>query len=435
MSQDTDLASSSFHGSYGLDLFPSDLESSQQTIESTPASELLHPMISSSLERFGNDWIVYSEMSKENFIFWWLQTIHGNELRERNKSFWDRSRSHSEAWNSFKQVAHTVTGDPKIVCQKCGQLLDHPSRKLNGTTPMARHLRGEKCQRLSNRVAGNSSLQELFARQARDYPAHEKRESFTKELWQQDILTAITGLRLPFLIIENPLFQRLLQRAQSSPLPLEFPSAKTIQCQLRDTKYRELLLEFEPLHGSHTGVNLGTVLFEVLQRYQLVERVLAVTTDNASNNQTLVGRVHEQLESLNISTTTPIIRVPCIAHVIQLSLKSLLGYMKLEPVNEATQREWSENQSQSLRASQRKGIISTLSKVRGLAVFINASPQRRDTFRSLQIEGSKLLPIQDVKTRWNSTFLMLRRAKRLQLVFNKYCSENQYAQFTLDRDE
>ena len=168
MSQDTDLASSSFHGSYGLDLFHSDLHSSQQTIESTPASEPVYPMMSSSLERFGNDWIVYSEMSKEDFIFWWLQTIHGNELRERNKSFWDRSRSHSEAWNSFKQVAHTVTGDPKIVCQKCGQLLDHPSRKLNGTTPMARHLRGEKCQRLSNRLVGDSSLQELFARQVRN---------------------------------------------------------------------------------------------------------------------------------------------------------------------------------------------------------------------------------------------------------------------------
>ncbi|KAJ5264753.1 hypothetical protein N7505_007546 [Penicillium chrysogenum] len=178
MSQVTDLSSSSLHGSYGPDLFSSDLQSSQQSrqpiIESTPASESVHPMIASSLERFGNDRIAYSEMSKEDFIFWWLQTIHGNELRERNKSFWDRSRSHSE------------------LCQ----------------------------------------------------------------------------------------FQ-----------------------------------------------------------------------------------------------------------------------------------------------------------VRGLAVCINASPQRRDTLRSLQIEGSKLLPIQGVKTRWNSTFLMLRRAKRLQLVFNKYCSENQYAQFTLDRDE
>ncbi|KAJ5842239.1 hypothetical protein N7534_012069 [Penicillium rubens] len=97
MSQVTDLSSSSLHGTYGLDFFPSDLQSSpqssQQIIESTPASEPVHPMIASSLERFGNDWIAYSEMSKEDFIFWWLQTIHGNE---RNKSFWDRSRSHSE---------------------------------------------------------------------------------------------------------------------------------------------------------------------------------------------------------------------------------------------------------------------------------------------------------------------------------------------------
>lgn len=31
------------------------------------------------------------------------------------------------------------------------------------------------------------------------------------------------------------------------------------------------------------------------------------------------------------------------------------------------------------------------------------------------------MPMQDVKTRWNSTFLMLRRAKRLQSTFNEFC--------------
>jgi hypothetical protein len=40
----------------------------------------------------------------------------------------------------------------------------------------------------------------------------------------------------------------------------------------------------------------------------------------------------------------------------------------------------------------------------------------------LQTESPKLVPIQDVKTRWNSTFLMLRRAKRLQSVFDTFCS-------------
>ncbi|KAJ5413745.1 hypothetical protein N7509_000372 [Penicillium cosmopolitanum] len=59
-------------------------------------------------------------------------------------------------------------------------------------------------------------------------------------------------------------------------------------------------------------------------------------------------------------------------------------------------------------------IINTLKKIRELAVFINASPQRRDAFQSLQTTPIRLLPIQDLRTRWNSTFLMLDRAKRLQ---------------------
>lgn len=50
-----------------------------------------------------------------------------------------------------------------------------------------------------------------------------------------------------------------------------------------------------------------------------------------------------------------------------------------------------------------------------------------------------MVPIQDVRTRWNSTFLMLRRAKRLQPILNQFCSQfcsqiNQ-AQFTLSSEE
>ncbi|KAJ5849405.1 hypothetical protein N7534_008094 [Penicillium rubens] len=42
---------------------------------------------------------------------------------------------------------------------------------------------------------------------------------------------------------------------------------------------------------------------------------------------------------------------------------------------------------------------------------------------SLQTEEPKLVPIQDVRTRWNSTFLMLRRAKRLQPIFDEFRSQ------------
>ena len=56
--------------------------------------------------------------------------------------------------------------------------------------------------------------------------------------------------------------------------------------------------------------------------------MLTVTTDNASNNVTLIASVHEAIESLQPSNDVVIIRVPCIVYIIQLSLKDLLRKIK-----------------------------------------------------------------------------------------------------------
>ena len=53
----------------------------------------------------------------------------------------------------------------------------------------------------------------------------------------------------------------------------------------------------------------------------------------------------------------------------------------------------------------------------------------------LQTQEPKLVPIQDVQTRWNSTYLMLRRAKRLQSTFDEYCSQYGHPDLKLDKDE
>jgi hypothetical protein len=217
-------------------------------------------------------------------------------------------------------------------------------------------------------------------------------------------------LRLPFQIIEHPQLQRLLQLAQTAPSLLHFPSAKTIQRRLQSTvkeqqqnilqklppgaklsvaldcwtspfqqafmavtgyfldqdwNYREILLGFEPLHGTHSGVNLSSVLLGILQQHQIVDRVLAITTDNASNNNTLMSSIQESVQSLELNNNMTIIRIPCIAHVIQLSLKQLLGQMKANPKNETAEMEWSEARIQSLQARQKeKEIVNTLNKVR-----------------------------------------------------------------------
>lgn len=57
----------------------------------------------------------------------------------------------------------------------------------------------------------------------------------------------------------------------------------------QDWEYREILLGFEPLSRSHSSVNLSAVLMSLLQQYDITNRVLAITTDNASNNNTLIS--------------------------------------------------------------------------------------------------------------------------------------------------
>lgn len=45
------------------------------------------------------------------------------------------------------------------------------------------------------------------------------------------------------------------------------------------------------------------------------------------------------------------------------------------------------------------------------------------------------MPIQDVRTRWNSTFLMLQRAKRLQSTFDEFCTKYGHSHLKLDQEQ
>ena len=122
---------------------------------------------------------------------------------------------------------------------------------------------------------------------------------------------------------------------------------------------------------------------------------MAITTDNASNNKTLISSLQEAYPETSIP------QVPYIAHVIQLSLKQLHGKIRVDPKNDNIELVWSED-LQKHKISQMTGIARTLQKVRNLAVYINASPQRRADFWAEQSkDGMKdpLYPIQDVRTR------------------------------------
>jgi hypothetical protein len=75
--------------------------------------------------------------------------------------------------------------------------------------------------------------------------------------------------------------------------------------------------------------------------------------------------VQETAQLLGLSKTS-IFRVPCIVHVIQLSLNQLLGKMRAKPVNNEVESEWSDARTQSLQSNSRqptRHIVDTLKKV------------------------------------------------------------------------
>lgn len=133
----------------------------------------------------------------------------------------------------------------------------------------------------------------------------------------------------------------------------------------QEWNYCEVLLGFEHLQGSHTGAHLSQKVIQILQEHNINDRVLSITTDNASNNNTMMLGVQEMVQS-HVLSETSVFRIPCIAHVIQLSLKDLLGKIKANPTNKEAESEWPDARMQSLQTNSRRptrDIVITLKKV------------------------------------------------------------------------
>ena len=366
------------------------------------------------LKRIGpgrkRNWVLYDAAYEDDFFSWWLHTEYGRQLNGggRSRIKWSIGTRSAEVWNHFHQVAEIHTGRPKVVCQSCLTLLDHPHHKSNGTSAMGRHQKSSSCQKGKKRATQQTLIQDSI--QTASVATVTTGSPFTKEQLEEQLLKTITGLRLPFQVVEDVAFQQLLNLVHSGSPRLELPSAKTLRRRLRDAvieqhmsqlkdlpedakvslaldcwtspfqqafmaitayfidsgwNYRELLLGFEPLHGPHSGTNLSDVLLQLLKERNLLNRIFTVTTDNATNNDTLIRGLQDVLLSTGaISSRDSIVRVPCMAHVIQLCLKQLLGHIRAAPRNEEVGISWSDSQVSFLRDSVECGDVAhTLAKV------------------------------------------------------------------------
>ena len=169
-------------------------------------------------------------------------------------------------------------------------------------------------------------------------------------------------------------------------------------------------LDIAKLSEKHTGENLYKKFKEILTEFGIQEKVLGITLDNASNNDTMMRAA--EIDDSNTFSTFAHIR--CFAHVVNLGAHDALAV-----------------------------ISDDLENLRTVVRNIRASPQNSEEFKrmvllkniaevSMDDEFDEYAPtshkaILDVATRWNSTYEMLVRACKLKSAITLYARSKELA--------
>ncbi|KAL4589712.1 hypothetical protein LXL04_002620 [Taraxacum kok-saghyz] len=142
-----------------------------------------------------------------------------------------------------------------------------------------------------------------------------------------------------------------------------------------------MFLAFTIMPPPHTGAALPEKIYGLLKEWGIHTKVVSITLDNASSNDSMVDCLKFDLDLMGDGAY---FHVRCCAHILNLIVQD--GLKELDEV---------------------------VKKVRECAKYCKGSQNRKNSFsRAVQhvgIESTRGLR-QDVSTRWNSTFLMLESA-------------------------
>ena len=92
----------------------------------------------------------------------------------------------------------------------------------------------------------------------------------------------------------------------------------------------EGLLSFQEMKGSHTGECLADAVYRVLDRFSVCDKLMCITSDNASNND----RMYKSLATIlliekEIEWDSKAMHIRCMNHIINLSVQAFLKDLKV----------------------------------------------------------------------------------------------------------
>ncbi|XP_070050407.1 zinc finger BED domain-containing protein RICESLEEPER 2-like [Nicotiana tomentosiformis] len=156
------------------------------------------------------------------------------------------------------------------------------------------------------------------------------------------------------------------------------------------------VLEVEDYDISHKGEDMANGIGRCLREWG-INKIFTVTVDNASSNDVIVKELSKQLTKMGTNLMNGNhLHVRCMAHIMNLVVQDSL-----------------------------KESSVSIERVRHAVRYVRQSPARlkrfQECFDDEQLNYKKTL-CWDVPTRWNSTYLILRRAVEFESTFSHYAS-------------
>jgi hypothetical protein len=168
-----------------------------------------------------------------------------------------------------------------------------------------------------------------------------------------------------------------------------------------DWKLQHTLLDFIEFESPHTGARMAELILRCLESYEIENKVFCITTDNASNNDTMATELYDLLYDRHDIVWDPATHhIYCLAHIINLVVRKLID---------------------SLQSGDHT-FKTTLAKIRKLAKAARHGSKKPASMRIACREANVThlrIPF-DVTVRWNSTYWMLEKAIYLREALDKF---------------
>jgi hypothetical protein len=174
--------------------------------------------------------------------------------------------------------------------------------------------------------------------------------------------------------------------------------AITVHFIMRKTwKLYSVLICFERLSGSHTGVAIAAKFDEVVTEFGIRDNIFSCTKDNAYNNDTMVQSISYRVR---LQCDGRFFHTRCNAHIFNLIAQTGLELLKAG--------------LKDLRT-----FIKCIRTVRGAELFDTIL--QRD--RNFEFLVKKKRPILDVRTRWNATYDLIESVLPFSEIISKMSNE------------